>query len=70
MPKIRVFEKPGERVRVWFVEREGEGARELLDPIGHLPGEVDWRATAETCRALGDEGLEIELVFRGGGNGA
>lgn len=62
MPKLRVFEKFG--VRVWFLDEE-EGQRELTDRIGHLPGPVDWEATAETCRVLGDgEGIEIEFVFR------
>lgn len=64
MPTIRIFEKQGDQVRVWFLA-DGEGQRELLDPIGHVEGAIDWAATAETCRPIGDdEGLEIDIVFR------
>ena len=65
MAKIRIFEKGGDRLSVWFVDDEADGRRELRDPIGHLPGEIDWQATARTCRPLADQGLEVELVFRG-----
>ena len=63
MPTLRIFEKQGDQVRVWFLA-DGEAGRELRDPIGHLGGTIDWRATAETCRPIGDEGVEIDIVFR------
>lgn len=67
MPRIRIFEKQADRLHVWFVDEQEDGQRELRDPIGHLSGEVDWQATARSCRPLADEGIEIELVFRADG---
>lgn len=62
MPRIRIFEKFG--VRVWFVDDEEGGQRELVDRIGHLSGEIDWERTAASCRPIGDKGLEIQFVFK------
>lgn len=61
MARIRIFQKFG--VRVWFLDEDEGGQRELMDRIGHLTGKIDWRKTAETCRPIGDEGLEIRFVF-------
>ncbi len=61
VPRIRIFEKTG--VKVWLVDDRGRGLRELKQPIAHLPGKVDWAQTAATCRPIGNEGLEIDLVF-------
>ena len=59
MPSIRIFER--DLLRVWLVDEGGQ--RELRDPIGHLPGKIDWNQTIANCRALGKEGMEIDLVF-------
>ncbi|MEE8446786.1 MAG: hypothetical protein V3S52_03945 [Gemmatimonadota bacterium] len=66
MPRIRIFEKTG--VKVWLVDDQGRGLRELKQPIAHLPGKVDWAQTAATCRPIGNEGLEIDLVFQKDGS--
>ncbi len=61
MPRIRIFGKA--LVKVWLVDDRGRGLRELKQPIAHLPGKVDWPQTADTCRPIGNEGLEIDLMF-------
>lgn len=64
MLRLRVFESEGE-VRIWLVDERGTALRELEDPIGGLPGEIDWKRTVESCRQIGDEGLEIDFAFEG-----
>lgn len=65
MYSIRIFEKgdQGRRVAIWLYDEEGTPLRQLEDPIGKLPGPIDWGRTINTCRLLGDEGLQIDLVF-------
>lgn len=62
MAGIRVFDRFN--VRVWFVDDDGTGLRELEDPIAHLPGDIDWVKTAATCKPIRDEGLEFEFVYK------
>lgn len=64
MLRLRVFESEG-TIKVWLCDEEGRALRELLDPIGDLPGPVDWARTVGTCRPLGDEGFEMDFVFEG-----
>lgn len=62
MIRLRVFESEG-MIKVWLCDEEGTALRELLDPIGDLPGTVDWTETMATCRPLGEEGFEVDFVF-------
>lgn len=61
MLRLRIFENS--EVRVWLVDEEGSALRELRDPIGGLPRKIDWQRTAESCRVIADEGVEIDLVL-------
>jgi hypothetical protein len=63
---IRIFEKGKSRrkVSIWLYDDGGTPIRELEDPIGHLPRAIDWPRTIDTCRSLGDEGLQIDFVFQ------
>ena len=63
MLRLRVFEKSS--VRVWLCDEGGRALRELGE-IGGLSGKIDWRKSAESCRSIGEEGLEIDLVVNGG----
>ncbi len=65
MLRLRVFESDGE-VRVWLVDERGSALRQLHDPIGGLPGKIDWERTVESCRQMGEEGLEINFAFEEG----
>ena len=61
MLKLRIFERDG--IHVWLCDADGEPLRELVAPVGKLPGSVDWDRTAGSLRPLGEEGLELDLVF-------
>lgn len=65
---IRIFEKGPDRGRIdiWLCDDRGEPLRKLEDPIGHPPGRIDWERTMDSCRLLGEEGLEFDLVLQEG----
>lgn len=61
MLRLRVFESGGQ-VKVWLCDQEGAPLRELVNPIGDLPGPIDWDKTADSCRSIRGEGLEIDFA--------
>ena len=62
---IRIFQKGDESglVKVCLIDGDGTALRELQDPIGHVPGAIDWEKTAATCRAIAGQGIEVDLVM-------
>lgn len=60
MPKIRITETSP--IAIEFTEGDfEENSSRRCATIGHPGASIDWRATAERCRAI-EDGLEIELV--------
>lgn len=60
MPKIRITETSPLAIEFTEGDFESETTRRCAI-IGHPGAAIDWRATAERCRAT-EDGLEIELV--------
>lgn len=62
MLALRVF-VAGDVVKVWLYDDSGEPLRELMKPIGHVGGDVDWaKALGEAHVLPGEEGIQIPLV--------